>query len=131
MTAADSFFPDLGNGKKILLVSGFRDARDKLTEAIEEDRGGAVFGNIWKLATAFALSGADWPDWTTYHMELRSRYKDRIRGPEYRDTTWETEKERKAIMWNRVEAAQGLAQYTYMPENVRIPQFIEGTPVKA
>ena len=56
MTAADSFFPDLGNGKKILLVSGFRDARDKLTEAIEEDRGGAVFGNIWKLATAFALS---------------------------------------------------------------------------
>tara|TARA_R110002049_G_C9079447_1_gene555492 strand:+ start:303 stop:1196 length:894 start_codon:yes stop_codon:yes gene_type:complete len=126
-----SFRLNIGNEKEIVMQSGCHYARDRLAEAIEEDRAGAVFGNTWKLATAFALSGADWAAWSVYHTKLRSKYNDLIRGPEYRDSFWETDRERKAIMWNRIETAQSCARYTYIPESIGLPQFIEGPPVKA
>lgn len=117
------------NGKTISVTSPFPDGIDLLQDAITQDQSGGVYGATWPLACAFVRSGVNWIGWATYHSKLREAYQQKLgENSEYRYSAWNSEKERKEIMWSRHDTCRSLANFHYIPDDVMLPNFIEGSP---
>lgn len=119
----------LANGKTISVSSSFSDGIEILQDAITQDQTGGSYGEAWTLACAFVRSGVDWVGWDIYHARLREAYQQKLAGDyEYRYSVWNSEKERKEIMWSRHDTCRSLSKSHYIPHGVMLPNYVEGSP---
>jgi hypothetical protein len=122
----------LNNNKSIEVASDFFDGVQFLDLRLQEEFSGSAIGDIWPLAEVIVRSGADWIGWLKYYNRLRPGYLLALGDrDEYRYGRWETEKDRKADMWKHCEIAISLrTNGYYVPDEVQMPQFIEGIPAR-
>lgn len=111
----------------IRLYACFFDSEQIVESDLMPNFRGSPFGNTWSIARAIVQSGIDWSDWETYHERVVDLYKTALGADlQFRDMTFNSEKEKTRTSWSRYDLACSLYEIDYVPEWVRMPIFFEG-----
>jgi hypothetical protein len=113
----------LGNGSHFTVTSTTTDGPEILQKAIARDHAGSSFGHIWDLAVAIFQSGVDWPGWEIYY----ARFRETCRASFEPDASG-NEVSADRLRW--VQHIQTISKQHYCPEDVRLPDFVDGPPAK-
>jgi hypothetical protein len=113
----------LGNGLHFTVTSTGIDGPEILQRAIDLDHAGSTVGRIWDLALAIFHSGVDWPGWEVYHERFRETCRTSLEPAS-------SGNESSTDRLQRVQHIQTLSKQHYCPEDVGLPEFVDGPPAK-
>lgn len=89
---------------------------------------GSSYGNIWKVVEAVVLSGVNIPMWPRYLADLQQLYRS-IHPVALRELVRIGEAPRKKEWRVREDTILRLKAARYVPDEVGLPDFLEGPPV--
>lgn len=127
ITKSYEFKFEFGYGSSIDLQANFADSEVIAKFDIAEEFIGPVYGHVWSIARKIVQSGIDWLDWEIYHIGIAEKYRILLGSEtEFRYTKYNSEQERKKVMWDRYELSCQLYESEYVPVGVMMPTFVEG-----